>query len=96
MLLLLVVALTISIFGARRVIPREDSPQRKPNDLQKAAAALWTLFAVSVIPLAGVSAFYALANWFGLYDPQMQPVDSALFWGWGLLGAGLPRSDLPL
>jgi small-conductance mechanosensitive channel len=80
LLLLLVVALTVSIFGARRVIPREDS-RRKPNDLQKAAAALWTLFAVSVIPLAGVSAFYALANWFGLYDPQLQPVDSALFWG---------------
>ena len=80
LLLLLVVALILSIFGARRVIPREDS-RRKPNDLQKAAAALWTLFAVSVIPLAGVSAFYVLANWFGLYDPQMQPVDSALFWG---------------
>ena len=80
LLLLLVLALTVSIFGARRVIPREDS-QRRPNDLQKTAAALWTLFAVSVIPLVGVSAFYALANWFGLYDPQLQPVDSALFWG---------------
>ena len=77
---LLVVCLILSVFVARRVIPREDS-HRKPNDLQKAAAALWTLFAVSVIPLVGISAFYALANWFGLYDPQLQPVDSALFWG---------------
>jgi potassium-dependent mechanosensitive channel len=80
LLLLLVVALTFLIFGARRVIPRDDSRHR-PNGLQKAAAALWTFFAVSVIPFVGVSAFYTLANWFGLYDPQWQPVDSALFWG---------------
>jgi small-conductance mechanosensitive channel len=80
LLALLIAALAGLIFGARRVIPRADS-HRKPNDLQKAVAALWTLFAVSAIPIAGISALYKLAGWFGLNDPQMQPVDSALFWG---------------
>ncbi len=80
LLLLIGAALAVAGFVARRVIPREES-RRKPNELQKAAAALWTALAVAAIPVAGVGALYELANWFGLNAPQLQPLSAALFWG---------------
>lgn len=80
LLLLVAAALTAAGFVARRVIPREQS-RRRPNELQKAAAAVWTALAVAAIPVAGVGAIYGLANWFGLDAPQLQPLTMALFWG---------------
>ncbi len=80
LLLLVGAALTGAGLVARRVIPREEA-RRRPNDLQKAGAALWTALAVVTIPVAGVGAIYGLANWFGLDAPRLQPLTMALFWG---------------
>ncbi len=80
MLALIVVAVVTATFIARRFIPHADS-QRTPNELQKAATALWTVLAVAAIPIAAAGALYALAGWFGLNDAQLHPVTSALFRG---------------
>ncbi len=69
-----------AIFVARRVIPREKTG-RPPDELQKAAAALWTAFAIAAIPIAGATALYTLASWFGLAVQDVKPLSDALFRG---------------
>ena len=78
LLLLVLMALVAASLVATRVIPRENA-RRTPNELQKAAAALWTALAVSAIPIAGAGAIYGLANWFGLDAPQTHPFFNAVF-----------------
>ncbi len=80
LLLLVFGAVVAASYVARRVIPREHS-RRPPNELQKAAASLWTALAVTAIPVAGMGAVYGLVNWFGLDAPQLRPFDNAIFAG---------------
>lgn len=77
-LIALIAAIVAASLLARRVIPREKSG-RPPNELQKAAAALWTALAMTAIPVSGVAALYALADWFGLGAQEFKPLSDAFF-----------------
>ncbi len=77
-LLTLIAVIVAASLLARRVIPREKSG-RPPNELQKAAAALWTALAMTAIPVGGAAALYALADWFGLGSQEFKPLSDAFF-----------------
>ena len=65
---------------ARRIIPREPA-NRSPTEFQKAAAALWVGFKIAAIPIAGLSAMFGAAVWFGLDDQPVHPIVRAIYLG---------------
>ncbi|PPQ39058.1 DUF3772 domain-containing protein [Rhodoblastus acidophilus] len=71
LLALIVFSAAWAVVAILRLLPKA-KPQRELNALRLSVAALWSGLAVMVPPLGALGALFALVNWLGVSDPQLQ------------------------
>lgn len=74
----LLLAVTVALVGARRVMGRPKA-LADPTPLQKTAGAVWVAIVTATVPICAAVAFIEIARFFELINVRVEPVVAALF-----------------